>query len=92
LLRRWPSAATSPGRDFPGSGRFAGSVITGYQGEWRGCRRRRSATQATDARTLEGRITLIAYSQQSRRSILEAEAPWPPLQPRPRAVAAKRTH
>jgi OOP family OmpA-OmpF porin len=52
-------------RDFAGIGRFAGSVITGYQVKDFDAARMQAAPfkdgQPADARRLEGKITRIAY-------------------------------
>jgi hypothetical protein len=52
-------------RDYPGIGRFGGSVITGYQVKDFDAARMQGAAfkdgQPTNARRLEGRITRIAY-------------------------------
>jgi hypothetical protein len=52
-------------RDFPGIGRFGGSVITGYQVKDFDATRMQGAAfrdgKPADARQLEGRITRIAY-------------------------------
>ena len=57
-------------RDFPGIGRFGGSVITGYQVKDFDAARMQGAAfkdgNPADARRLEGRITRIAYRHQSR--------------------------
>ena len=62
-------------RDFPGIGRFGGSVITGYQVKDFDAARMQGAAfkdgQPTDARRLEGRITRIAYRTNPGPSILE---------------------
>jgi outer membrane protein OmpA-like peptidoglycan-associated protein len=62
-------------RDFPGIGRFGGSVITGYQVKDFDAARLQAAPfkdgKATDARRLEGRITRIAYRTGPGPSILE---------------------
>ncbi|MDP1907618.1 MAG: OmpA family protein [Hyphomicrobium sp.] len=62
-------------RDFPGVGRFAGSVITGYQVKDFDAARMQAAAfkdgQPTDARRLEGKITRIAYRSNPGPSILE---------------------
>jgi hypothetical protein len=63
------------GKDYPGIGRFGGSVITGYQVKDFDAARMQGATfkdgQPTDARRLEGRITRIAYRTNPGPSILE---------------------
>lgn len=62
-------------RDYPGIGRFGGSVITGYQVKEFDAARMQAAVfkdgQPTDARRLEGRITRIAYRTNAGPSILE---------------------
>ena len=62
-------------RDYPGIGRFAGSVITGYQVKDFDAARLQAAPfkdgQATAARRLEGRVTRIAYRTNPGPSILE---------------------
>ncbi|MGA7997359.1 MAG: OmpA family protein [Bradyrhizobium sp.] len=62
-------------RDFPGIGRFAGSVITGYQVKDFDAARMQGAAfrdgNPADARRLEGRITRIAYATKPGPSILE---------------------
>jgi outer membrane protein OmpA-like peptidoglycan-associated protein len=62
-------------RDFPGIGRFGGSVITGYQVKDFDAARMQGAAfkdgQPADARRLEGRITRIAYRTPPGPSILE---------------------
>ena len=62
-------------RDYPGIGRFAGSVITGYQVKDFDAARLQAAAfrdgKASDARALEGRITRIAYRTNPGPSILE---------------------
>ena len=62
-------------RDYPGIGRFGGSVITGYQVKDFDAARMQAAAfkdgQPTDARRLEGRITRIAYRTNPGPSILE---------------------
>jgi OmpA-OmpF porin, OOP family len=62
-------------RDYPGIGRFAGSVITGYQVKDFDAARLQAAPfkdgRPTDARRLEGRITRIAYRTNPGPSILE---------------------
>lgn len=63
------------GKDFPGIGRFAGSVITGYQVKDFDAARMQGAAfkdgNPADARRLEGRITRIAYATKPGPSILE---------------------
>ena len=62
-------------RDFPGIGRFAGSVITGYQVKDFDAVRLQAAPfrdgKPTDARRLEGRVTRIAYRNPPGPSMLE---------------------
>jgi hypothetical protein len=62
-------------RDYPGIGRFAGSVITGYQVKDFDLARLQAAPfeagKPTDDRRLEGRITRIAYRTNPGPSILE---------------------
>jgi outer membrane protein OmpA-like peptidoglycan-associated protein len=62
-------------KDFPGIGRFAGSVITGYQVKDFDAARLQAAAfkdgNPADARRLEGRITRIAYATKPGPSILE---------------------
>jgi OmpA-OmpF porin, OOP family len=62
-------------KDYPGIGRFGGSVITGYQVKDFDAARMQAAAfkdgQPTDARRLEGRITRIAYRTNPGPSILE---------------------
>ena len=62
-------------RDYPGIGRFAGSVITGYQVKDFDAARLQAAPfkdgKPADARRLEGRITRIAYRTNPGPSILE---------------------
>ena len=62
-------------RDYPGIGRFGGSVITGYQVKDFDAARMQAAAfrdgKATDARRLEGRIIKIAYRTNPGPSILE---------------------
>ena len=62
-------------RDYPGIGRFAGSVITGYVAKDFDAARMQAASfrdgQPTDARQLEGRIVRIAYRTNPGPSILE---------------------
>ena len=62
-------------KDFPGLGRFAGSVITGYVVKDFDTARLQAATfkddKPADARRLEGRITHIAYRTRPGPSILE---------------------
>ncbi len=62
-------------RDFPGIGRFGGSVITGYQVRDFDAARMQAAAfkdgKPADARRLEGRIVRIAYRTNPGPSILE---------------------
>src|SRR5262245_58857395 len=62
-------------RDYPGIGRFAGSVITGYEVKDFDAARLQAAPfrdgRPADARRLEGRITRIAYRTNPGPSILE---------------------
>src|SRR5712671_4730613 len=62
-------------KDFPGIGRFGGSVITGYQVKDFDATRMQAAPfkdgNPADARRLEGRITRIAYRTAPGPSILE---------------------
>ena len=62
-------------RDYPGIGRFGGSVITGYTVKDFDAARLQAAPfkagKATDERRLEGRITRIAYRTGAGPSILE---------------------
>jgi OmpA-OmpF porin, OOP family len=62
-------------RDYPGIGRFTGSVITGYQAKDFDAARLQAAPfrddKPTDARRLEGRVTRIAYRTGVGPSILE---------------------
>ena len=62
-------------RDYPGIGRFAGSVITGYQVKDFDATRLQAAPfkdgKAADARQLEGRISRIAYRTNPGPSIIE---------------------
>ena len=62
-------------RDYPGIGRFAGSVITGYQAKDFDAARKQAAVfkdgNPADARRLEGRITRIAHATKPGSSILE---------------------
>jgi OOP family OmpA-OmpF porin len=76
-----PSAAQAQTRDvagakdFPGIGRFAGSVITGYVAKDFDAARLQAAAfkddKPADPRRLEGRITRIAYRTRPGPSILE---------------------
>src|SRR6476620_7290074 len=62
-------------RDYPGIGRFGGSVITGYQVKDFDAARMQGAAfkdgKPADARRLEGRIIRIAYRSNPGPSILE---------------------
>lgn len=62
-------------RDYPGIGRFAGSVVTGYAVKDFDAARMQGAAfkdgQPTDARRLEGRVIRIAYRTGPGPSILE---------------------
>jgi OmpA-OmpF porin, OOP family len=62
-------------KDFPGIGRFAGSVVTGYQMKDFDAARMQAAPfkddKPADARRLEGRVTRIAYRTAPGPSILE---------------------
>jgi outer membrane protein OmpA-like peptidoglycan-associated protein len=62
-------------RDYPGIGRFGGSVITGYVVKDFDAARIQAAAfkdgQPADARRLEGRVTRIAYRTNPGPSILE---------------------
>lgn len=62
-------------RDYPGIGRFGGSVITGYQVKDFDATRMQAAPfkdgRPTDARRLEGRVIKIAYRTNPGPSILE---------------------
>ena len=62
-------------RDYPGIGRFGGSVITGYQVKVFDAARMQGAAfkdgKPVDARRLEGRIVRIAYRTNPGPSILE---------------------
>ena len=62
-------------KDYPGIGRFGGSVITGYQVKDFDAARMQGAAfkdgKPADARRLEGRITRIAYRTNPGPSILE---------------------
>src|SRR3954467_5729957 len=62
-------------RDFPGIGRFAGSVISGHQVKNFDVARMRAgafkAGQPSDTPRLEGRITRIAYRTAPGPSIVE---------------------
>jgi len=70
------SARDVPGsRDYPGIGRFAGSVITGFQTKNFDAVKMQAAPfksgKPTDARRLEGRVMRIAYRTGPGPSILE---------------------
>lgn len=62
-------------RDYPGIGRFGGSVVTGYQVKDFDVSRLQAAPfkdgKATDDRKPEGRVTRIAYRTQPGPSIVE---------------------
>jgi len=62
-------------RDYPGIGRFAGSVITGYQTKDFDATRLQAAPfkdgKASDQRRPEGQVTRIAYRTPPGRSIIE---------------------
>jgi len=62
-------------RDYPGIGRFAGNVITGYQVKDFDAARLQAAPfkngKAADERRLEGRVTRIAYRTNPGPSIIE---------------------
>jgi len=62
-------------RDYPGIGRFAGSIVTGYQAKDFDATRLQAKPfkdgRATDARRLEGRVTRIAYRTNPGPSIVE---------------------
>lgn len=62
-------------RDYPGIGRFAGSVITGYEARDFDAVRLQAKPfkdgKPTDARRLEGRVTRIAYRSGPGASMLE---------------------
>src|SRR5437764_8241053 len=62
-------------KDFPGIGRFGGSVISGYQVKDFDAARMQAAAfkdgKPADARRLEGRIVRIAYRTNPGPSILE---------------------
>jgi OmpA-OmpF porin, OOP family len=62
-------------KDFPGIGRFGGSVITGYVAKDFDAARIQAAAfkdgSPADARRLEGRVTRIAYRTKAGPSILE---------------------
>ena len=65
----------SGSRDYPGIGRFGGSVVTGYQVKDFDATNLQAAAfkngKPTDARRLEGKITRIAYRTNPGPSILE---------------------
>ena len=69
------SRDVSGAKDYPGIGRFAGSVITGYQAKEFDAARVQAAPfkdgKPADARRLEGRVTRIAYRTKPGPSILE---------------------
>lgn len=84
LMTLWLAACVTPAlaqrdvagsHDYPGIGRFAGSVVTGYQVKDFDAARMQAAPfkngQPADARRLEGRITRIAYRTGAGPSILE---------------------
>src|SRR5690349_10363580 len=62
-------------RDYPGIGRFAGSVATGYQTKDFDAVRLQAAAfkdgKPSDARRVEGRVMRIAYRTQRGPSIIE---------------------
>jgi hypothetical protein len=62
-------------RDYPGIGRFAGSVATGYQAKDFDAVRLQAAAfkdgKPSDARKVEGRVLRIAYRTKPGPSILE---------------------
>ena len=62
-------------RDYPGIGRFGGSIITGYEVKTFDAARLQAAAfvnrKPADARRLEGKITRIAYRAPAGASILE---------------------
>jgi outer membrane protein OmpA-like peptidoglycan-associated protein len=62
-------------RDYPGIGRFGGSIITGYQVKDFDASKLQAAAfkdgKPVDARRLEGRVTRIAYRTNPGPSILE---------------------
>ena len=62
-------------RDYPGIGRFSGSVITGYVAKDFDATRLQAAAfkdgKATDERRPEGRVTRIAYRTKAGPSIIE---------------------
>lgn len=81
LFLGYASAATAQprdvagARDYPGIGRFSGSVVTGYAVKDFDAARMQAAPfkdgKATDARRIEGRVTRIAYRTGAGPSILE---------------------
>ncbi|WP_284420366.1 MULTISPECIES: OmpA family protein [unclassified Bradyrhizobium] len=80
IFHSFAPAAAQPGdvagaKDYPGIGRFAGSVITGYVAKDFDAARLQAAPfkdgKATDERRLEGRIVRIAYRTAPGPSILE---------------------
>src|SRR5262245_51829522 len=74
-------------RDYPGIGRFAGSVITGYQVKDFDATRLQAAAfrdgKATDERRPEGRITRIAYPATRGPRSSRSRATSRPSSPRP---------
>jgi OmpA-OmpF porin, OOP family len=62
-------------RDYPGIGRFGGSLITGYQTKDFDATRLQAAAfkdgKATDERRPEGRVTRVAYRTKAGPSIIE---------------------
>ncbi|MBI1203349.1 MAG: OmpA family protein [Rhodopseudomonas sp.] len=81
LFTLHPHATYAQGRDvagahdYPGIGRFAGSVVTGYQVKTFDAARVQAAPfkdgKPTDARRLEGKVTRIGYRTKPGPSILE---------------------
>ncbi len=79
LLLALPAAAqtrdVAGARDYPGIGRFAGSIATGYQTKDFDAVRLQAAAfkdgKPVDARRVEGRVTRIAYRTKPGPSILE---------------------
>ena len=73
--RARPEGDVAGSRDYPGIGRFAGSVITGYQVKDFDAARLQAAPfkdgKPTDERRLEGHVTRIAYRTNPGPSILE---------------------
>ncbi|HEY4141617.1 MAG TPA: OmpA family protein [Pseudolabrys sp.] len=63
------------GRDYPGIGRFGGSVVTGYQAKDFDAAKFQAAAfkdgKPVDGRKLEGRITRVAYRTDPGPSIIE---------------------